>query len=95
MVKINDFRQLCQSWINAPTQQKADAIADKIDYEIATASHVRWAELHRTVSDLPLTFQHVSYGMILDRSKHPKLPHKSKPTGNIGNTSDNKEEINA
>jgi len=90
MVNIDDFRPLCKSWLDARTIKEANAIADKIDHEIVSSSHVRWAKLHRAIDDLPLKFKHVSYGILLDRDQHPK--HKQP-----GKSSKKKEEeeINA
>ncbi len=76
MVSDSDkLRQLCQNLRNTTDPQKAVALADEIDSLVATFSTVAFGYMR---GELAVTFQHTSYGPIIDRAKHPLLLSKQK-----------------
>lgn len=104
MTKINNFRQLCQNWLDAPDQKTANAIAGLIDDEIAGSSHVRRLELQRVLNEppaLPIKFEYEARGLVVNRKEHPlfksrarqKQPKRKNSKKTPGNKK--KEEVNA
>lgn len=82
MTKIEYFRQLCQSWLNAPTEEEANAIADEIDSMVNT-NCASWLSLLRQIEKSPrlsIEFVHASHGRILERTCHPEFSSKKHGT---------------
>lgn len=82
MAKIEDFRRLCQSWLDALTEDEANEIADKID-SIANTNCASWLSLLRQIEQspkLPIEFVRKSHGRNLDRTCHPEFSSKEHST---------------
>ena len=81
------LRQRCKDWLAATTKDTADSIAEDIDEMVVMYSQVHFAELYKTIKDLPIEFEYKAYWPTIKRDKHPNYPKFKSEDKQKGKTS--------